>query len=153
MPGDFERIITIGNDCPNLGSKDILEAANILGEKDWVFGPSTDGGVYLLGLNRKVFDPYALSQISWETEKVFEELCGLAKIGNIHFLPFKADIDNQFDLIQVLYSLEKTHWLVVLINQLMNVPLLLSFKNRVINSDQKYTLTCPLRGPPSYLFP
>jgi rSAM/selenodomain-associated transferase 1 len=55
-----ERVICIGGDCPALGMDAIAAAdALLLGGTDLVFGPSEDGGYYLIGLERptpEIFD-------------------------------------------------------------------------------------------------
>ena len=53
---DFDMVITIGNDTPQLKSSDIVRASKLLGAKKSVLGPSRDGGFYLMGIHKSQFD-------------------------------------------------------------------------------------------------
>ena len=44
-------VIVTGSDIPELGAEHIVQALDALAHKDLVFGPSTDGGFYLVGAN------------------------------------------------------------------------------------------------------
>lgn len=44
--------ILIGGDIPGLGVDHIEQARDLLDTNDLVFGPSEDGGYYLIGMNR-----------------------------------------------------------------------------------------------------
>ena len=48
----YKRIIGIGSDLADLDSDLMLEALNVLERKETVFGPSEDGGYYLIGMNQ-----------------------------------------------------------------------------------------------------
>lgn len=49
----YRRVFCIGGDCPGLGVQQIEEAvARLDSGGDVVFGPTEDGGYYLLGLNQ-----------------------------------------------------------------------------------------------------
>jgi uncharacterized protein len=45
----FEHVISLGNDIPHLRANHILKATQNLATSDYVLGPSTDGGFYLMG--------------------------------------------------------------------------------------------------------
>ncbi len=63
-------MILIGSDIPEIQSKDILKAFDILEHKDLCFGPTLDGGYYLVGmrkLNKIVFK----EDIKWGEKSVF----------------------------------------------------------------------------------
>jgi len=49
---NFERVVIIGTDCPQLGTHHIESAFNALRVRDLVFGPAQDGGYYLIGLKK-----------------------------------------------------------------------------------------------------
>ncbi|PJZ83767.1 TIGR04282 family arsenosugar biosynthesis glycosyltransferase [Leptospira harrisiae] len=62
------KIVIIGTDCPFL-TKEIFEKAySALDESDFVIGPATDGGYYLLGM--KEFYPFVFNSIPWSTNEV-----------------------------------------------------------------------------------
>ncbi len=48
----YETAVLIGSDIPGLDDGVIKDAFTKLGHSDVVFGPSTDGGYYLIGLKR-----------------------------------------------------------------------------------------------------
>ena len=64
----YKRIIGIGSDLPDINSKDIKAAFEILNTSDTVFGPARDGGYYLIGM-RKMF-PYLFQNKPWSTDQL-----------------------------------------------------------------------------------
>jgi rSAM/selenodomain-associated transferase 1 len=63
--------VLVGVDIPGLSAEIVLKAFALLGEYDTVFGPSRDGGYYLVGLNspvREIFDG-----IEWSTERTLSQ--------------------------------------------------------------------------------
>jgi len=60
----------IGSDCPYITLEHLNQVGNLLEEEDVVYGPSLDGGYYLLGLS---FVVEALFQeMPWSTEQVLD---------------------------------------------------------------------------------
>ena len=55
-----EPVVLVGSDSPTLLRGDVELALSALHRVDCVLGPATDGGVYLIGLNRKVADKHEL---------------------------------------------------------------------------------------------
>lgn len=99
----FETVIALGNDCLAVSKNDILQAAELLETTPSVLGPSTDGGVYLLGIQKQAFQKQAFLNIDWQTEYVFDQLSSLNK--NIKILSSKSDINTPEDLVTTLASL------------------------------------------------
>lgn len=93
----FEQVISIGNDCPSLNAGDIRLAAQYLKTKGAVFGPATDGGAYLIGLNRAVFNPLAFAALDWQTDHTLEDLKVYAA-ADYYTLSEKADLDSPAEL-------------------------------------------------------
>jgi hypothetical protein len=91
-----EKVVIIGSDSPTLPVEYIEQA--FASEKDIVLGPSTDGGYYLIGMNRKLVDVF--SQVSWGTDRVLEQT--LARIRQqavqLELLPVWYDVDFPEDL-------------------------------------------------------
>ena len=48
--GRHRRAVLVGSDIPALGRADVAAAFRALGRADAVFGPSADGGYWLVGL-------------------------------------------------------------------------------------------------------
>ena len=46
----FEKRLVIGSDIPSISVDEISECINLLNKHDCVFGPSNDGGFYLVGV-------------------------------------------------------------------------------------------------------
>ena len=46
----YDKCILIGTDIPEINGEDIIKAFNLLNSNDFVFGPSYDGGYYLVGM-------------------------------------------------------------------------------------------------------
>jgi rSAM/selenodomain-associated transferase 1 len=93
-----QKVIIIGTDCPNLNELILKKAFASLENNDLVIGPATDGGYYLIGLNRLIVDLFininwGTSEVLKTTEKIAHKLC--LKISK---LPVLNDIDNPEDL-------------------------------------------------------
>lgn len=108
----YEQVIAIGNDCLSVSTADILAAANVLKtppssnsrDVSAVLGSTTDGGAYLIGFQREVFQKEAFQNIHWQTESVFDELVLFVENQRLNtcFLSQKSDIDHVSDWKQVL---------------------------------------------------
>lgn len=66
----YERIIGIGTDLPDLNAEIMAEGLELLKTNDAVFGPSDDGGYYLLGMNRMI--PEIFEDKPWSTDKLLD---------------------------------------------------------------------------------
>ncbi|WP_462219272.1 TIGR04282 family arsenosugar biosynthesis glycosyltransferase [Ferruginibacter sp.] len=95
---DFTKVCIIGSDCYELNSNIIERAFEKLNTADIVIGPVTDGGYYLLGLNKLI--PELFINKSWSTETVFADTIKDATSLQINFhqLPVLNDIDTEKDL-------------------------------------------------------
>lgn len=95
----FDSVITVGNDTPNLTSATILHAYQNLREGKTVIGPSTDGGVYLLGINKNRFEPSSFRELPWQRQHLFQETARFfMRRGMLHQLPRLTDIDSVQDV-------------------------------------------------------
>jgi rSAM/selenodomain-associated transferase 1 len=89
----------IGSDAPDLPLSYILEANQLLASQtDVVFGPSRDGGYYLLGL-RQVWSKL-FTNIPWSSADVLEQSLVAARDSGLStaLLPEWQDIDTLEDL-------------------------------------------------------
>lgn len=89
----------IGSDCPTL-SVEILESSfQALENHDFVVGPSTDGGYYLLGMKADTPPQYLFENIAWSTDNVLPDT--LKRIAQhqktVLLLPELTDIDEEKD--------------------------------------------------------
>ena len=120
----------IGSDCPTLSVAILKSAFDVLDNHDFVVGPSTDGGYYLLGMNAtqdrefrkseigfrdtlpkseianpKLTPPqYLFENMVWSTENVLPETLHRIKTHGktVALLPELTDVDEEKDWINYL---------------------------------------------------
>lgn len=98
--GGCESCCIIGSDAPDLPSTYIFEAYQQLAMQqiDVVFGPSKDGGYYLLGM--KQVWPQLFTNILWSSSEVLQQSLVAARKSNltVALRPEWQDIDTIDDL-------------------------------------------------------
>jgi uncharacterized protein len=94
----FTNICIIGSDCYELSNAILSLAFEILNSADVVIGPVTDGGYYILGMNKPVPDFFINK--AWSTDTVFTDTLKDAAALNLSVqqLPMLNDIDTEADL-------------------------------------------------------
>lgn len=94
-------VVAIGADCPDITADVLDQAFGALLHDELVVGPATDGGYYLIGMNR--LRPELFADISWGTAMVLEETLKKAeKIGStLTLLKTLDDIDRPEDLTKI----------------------------------------------------
>ena len=94
------RIIAIGVDDPAITRELIDHAFALLESVEWVIGPATDGGYYLIGCRGASFSVEAFAGIEWGTSTVLETtLARIRDLGaTVATLPERFDIDTAADL-------------------------------------------------------
>jgi rSAM/selenodomain-associated transferase 1 len=97
---DYDNIVIIGSDCPDVNPVLLEQAFIELRKHDLVIGPSADGGYYLLGMN--TLREELFSDIDWSTERVLEQTLEKAKSLSLSVtrLPELNDIDTIEDLVK-----------------------------------------------------
>ncbi|MBI3608327.1 MAG: TIGR04282 family arsenosugar biosynthesis glycosyltransferase [Nitrospirae bacterium] len=94
--GRHSSVLLIGTDSPTL-PLDYIERARIALETvDLVFGPSEDGGYYLLG--QRCFDPRVFVGIPWGSAAVLETTLAKVDPSRVALLPSWYDVDRPSDL-------------------------------------------------------
>lgn len=93
-----ERAVVIGSDSPTLPAGFATQALVLLGERDCVLGPASDGGYYLIALRkpcRALFDG-----VDWGTSQVLEQTVARLRAAglSLHLLPVWYDVDTPDDL-------------------------------------------------------
>lgn len=105
----FTRVVIIGSDSPTLPTAYLQEAFSALEDptQDAVFGPSRDGGYYLVGA-RAVY-PELFENITWSTSAVMGETLAQARHHdlNVALLPVWYDVDNGADLRKLAAELDR----------------------------------------------
>jgi len=94
----YDQVIIIGTDCLELNNELIHEAFESLNSTDYVLGPATDGGYYLLGLT-ELNDVLFLNK-AWSNDKVFQTAIDTIQQQNktVFLLEKLSDIDTFDDL-------------------------------------------------------
>lgn len=64
----YENVVGIGSDLPDLNAEIINQGFEKLNSNDAVFGPSEDGGYYLIGMNKLL--QCAFENKQWSTENL-----------------------------------------------------------------------------------
>lgn len=93
-----QPIVAVGADCPALSPAHLCAALAALANHDLVIGPATDGGYYLIGLNRPHLDLFA--NIPWGTTTVLRETLARADTLRCNHLLLEtlSDVDCPADL-------------------------------------------------------
>ncbi len=94
----YKKVIIIGSDSPTIPVEYIKQAFAELDSKDFVLGPCTDGGYYLVGA-KKLFEN-VFKNIPWDSSEVLNKTLDKLIAGKVKFslLPFWYDVDNIDDL-------------------------------------------------------
>lgn len=95
-----EKILCIGVDDPDIPRELIDHAFCLLNSCEWVVGPATDGGYYLIGCRALSYRSEVFDGIDWGTDRVLAQT--LERIANeqqtVALLPERMDIDTWEDL-------------------------------------------------------
>lgn len=92
----FERILIIGTDLYDISEEDIRLAFESLNNHDFVIGPATDGGYYLLGmksLNSEIF-----KNKNWGTNTVLENTLQDLQEYQLKLMEPRNDVDYLDDI-------------------------------------------------------
>jgi len=133
----YKKIISIGNDTPQLNTNHISKAVQSSGQNKICIGPSNDGGFYLLALHKSDFEKIDFNEIDWQTSRVFRQLTDQLNEKCISFdkLQYLTDIDDAKSLQKVIYELPKHH----LLKEILSVGLTKSnFIFRALRNDRQH---------------
>lgn len=95
----YTAVSVIDSDTPDLESSIMNQSFRLLASHDAVYGPSHDGGFYLVGLRNP--HPAIFEEIPWSTPDVLQaSLMNAEKLGlKTALLPERRDIDTYDDLV------------------------------------------------------
>lgn len=99
---NYAQIIIIGSDLPDINQSVINQAFENLTQNNYVFGPSEDGGYYLLGMNS--INPTLFKNKKWSTNSVLSDTLNDLKYEKVALLKTLNDIDTYEDLKQSKYK-------------------------------------------------
>ena len=94
----YTEIIGIGTDLPDLDGKLLIEAFQSLDQNDVVFGPTKDGGYYLIGMTE--LHTCVFENKPWSTSTLLQDTLQELNENNIRYklLETLDDIDTVEDL-------------------------------------------------------
>ncbi len=94
-------VVVIGTDVPTVKSEHIQSAIKALGAHDAVFGPSPDGGYWLVGLKRRPRVPRAFASVAWSSPAALEQTLANLSGLNVARVASLPDVDEARDLASV----------------------------------------------------
>ena len=94
---EAESAIIVGSDIAQISTPIIENAFNLLEQKDYVLGPSIDGGYYLLGMKQP--SHFLFQNMEWSTDQVSRTTQDriLERNCSLGFAPTLSDIDYAED--------------------------------------------------------
>lgn len=95
-----EKVIAIGVDDPSFTRREAERAFQLLDSCEWVVGPATDGGYYLIGCRASAFRSDVFEEIAWGTASVLAKTTAKIRAAGktLALLPEHRDIDELGDL-------------------------------------------------------
>ncbi|WP_452227491.1 TIGR04282 family arsenosugar biosynthesis glycosyltransferase [Lacinutrix cladophorae] len=106
----FTNIISIGNDTPHLKAKHLKQANRKLIHNQCVFGPSQDGGFYLMGLTKASFKAEAFKKLPWQTPTL--------KTATLRLF---VSSQNEFQILETLKDIDSFHDVKIILNSFKTV--------------------------------
>jgi rSAM/selenodomain-associated transferase 1 len=94
---NYNKVVIVGSDLPELKSEHIEMAFQKLDQYDIVIGPAQDGGYYLLGMNTMHHDLF--KNKAWGTASVFKDTIKDLQNDSVFLLDSLNDIDTYDDLL------------------------------------------------------
>lgn len=90
----YDKCILIGTDIPEIDEEDIIKAFSLLDNNDFVFGPSHDGGYYLIGM-KEANDIFKSDNL--------KDIMNFLEANNLKYglISKKYDIDEYEDLVDL----------------------------------------------------
>lgn len=91
--------VIIGGDIPGIQPQHIARAFRRLGNHEAVFGPATDGGYWLVGMQRLTPPPATLFQnVRWSSQYALSDSIATLGPARIALIETLQDVDNAQDL-------------------------------------------------------
>lgn len=102
----YDRVITMGNDCPSLTSELILDVRDKLYQSELVLGPTPDGGTYLIGIGKSAYNRSHFIKMRWQTTSLLQDFEEYAKAYSVEFLENASDINTAKDFVDFIKLLD-----------------------------------------------
>jgi glycosyltransferase A (GT-A) superfamily protein (DUF2064 family) len=87
--------VLVGSDIPDLAAAHIADAFRLLGSHDLVFGPTPDGGFWLIGARRSPRLPPLFGPVRWSSRHALADtLANLRRRVSVGFAAGLEDVDD-----------------------------------------------------------
>lgn len=96
LAAGHDRAVIVGSDLPLLSTEIVQSALTALDDNEFVIGPATDGGYYLLGMKQPT--PQLFCDMEWSTDTVFLHTLDRIFPSSVWLLPDLSDVDYLQDL-------------------------------------------------------
>ncbi|MEL7001310.1 MAG: DUF2064 domain-containing protein [Bacteroidota bacterium] len=148
----YKNVISIGNDSPDLNLETLKKAIDQLDHDQAVIGPSSDGGVYLLGLSQEHFDQEIFVNLRWQTGRLARDIADQLLLKfDISWLKTLHDIDHASDFYKFLKGSQSAlKWILINLLGLWSTVKTIFILNIKEFSPSEFRSE---RGPPSTLLP
>jgi len=115
----YDRVIIVGSDCPGMDEDFVVDAFSAMEKTDFVLGPSSDGGYYLIGM--KLAHEFVFDDIAWSEPDVCDLTVERIEARDLKttLLEEKQDIDNADDLARFRQGLPQEHYLAKKIDRMV----------------------------------
>lgn len=152
----YQNIITIGNDTPTLRLEHLQKCIDHLQQKKCVLGTATDGGFYMMGLHKSLFDKNQFEQMPWQTINLANHIIDFVKKQQVQIsiLQTLQDIDNLED-VYTIYEYESNRISKTLHRLLLDLLLLTKNKANTLPSTitkDNYSFLSYNKGSPLPVF-
>jgi glycosyltransferase A (GT-A) superfamily protein (DUF2064 family) len=147
----YTKVVSIGNDTPDLTAETLQKAIDEIQRKDLVVGPSADGGVYLLGMVDRLFNKKEFLALPWLQDSLYDTLAESAywQTGGCFSLDVLSDIDDRASLFQFVQSTSDAVLVEFILRQLHSAEtIFIPSKSSLFSAH--YYFAFALRGPPSF---
>ncbi len=96
----FDNVIVLGNDCPQVTTKHILESSRMFENNQLIIGPTLKGGSYLIGLRKESFHKTQFENLAWESKILLKDLISYSQSHSLKTTVgcYYNDINNKSDL-------------------------------------------------------
>ncbi len=145
----YEKVISIGNDSPDLTAKHIKTALQKLEKNELVIGPSEDGGAYLIGVHKSHFNAAVFEAFPWQQENLFNEIVADAQTHkrSVFFLELLNDLDTAEDVF-AFAKINPKSVISLFIEDLIALKRMIRDQLSFIIPSQKCRIIRALRAPP-----
>ena len=91
-------VVIVGSDIPGIEARHAARAFGCLGDHDWVLGPATDGGYWLIGARRRPTLRPPFHAVRWGGPHARADTLANLKGARVALLEELSDVDTAADL-------------------------------------------------------